>query len=85
MAFQLPHMEDLTTTQKSVLNAPLNKSIVVRGAPGTGKTEAVYQYTRDCLQKLKKAKVDVSGVLIDGVGYGTATIKKAGSVAVTIE
>ena len=35
--------------------------------------------------KLKKAKVDVSGVLIDGVGYGTATIKKAGSVAVTIE
>ena len=44
MAFQLPHMEDLTTTQKSVLNAPLNKSIVVRGAPGTGKSVlAVYR------------------------------------------
>ena len=35
--------------------------------------------------KLKKTKVDVTGVLVDGVGYGAATVKKAGSVPVTVE
>ena len=35
--------------------------------------------------KMKKVKLDVSGVLIDGVGYGAATVKKAGSIAVTVE
>ncbi len=35
--------------------------------------------------KLKKTKVNVVGVVIGGVGYGTATIKKVGSIPVTIE
>ena len=35
--------------------------------------------------KLKKTKVQVSGIVLDGAGYGTATIKKAGSTAVTIK
>ena len=35
--------------------------------------------------KAKATTVNVTGVMIDGVGYGTATIKKVGSVAVTIE
>ena len=35
--------------------------------------------------KPKGVTVSVSGVMIDGKGYGMATIKKAGSVAVTIE
>jgi hypothetical protein len=35
--------------------------------------------------KLKKHKATVEGVLINGVGYGTATIKKLGSWPVTIE
>ena len=35
--------------------------------------------------KLKKVKVSVAGVLVDGVGYGSATIKKLGGVSVTIE
>ena len=35
--------------------------------------------------KPKATKVDVTGVLIDGVGYGAATIKKVGGVAVTVE
>ena len=35
--------------------------------------------------KLKKTKVDVTGVLVEGVGYGAATIKKVGGVPVTVE
>ena len=35
--------------------------------------------------KLKKHKATVTGVLINGIGYGTATIKKLGSWAITIE
>jgi hypothetical protein len=35
--------------------------------------------------KLKTTTVNVTGVMIDGVGYGTATIKKVGSVPVSIE
>ena len=35
--------------------------------------------------KPKATTVTVSGVVIDGVGYGTATIRKVGSVAVRIE
>ena len=35
--------------------------------------------------KLKKVKVNVSGVVMRSVGYGTATIKKLGSLQVTIE
>ena len=34
--------------------------------------------------KLKKHKASVSGVLVDGVGYGTATIKKLGSWTIAI-
>lgn len=34
--------------------------------------------------KPKATKVDVTGVLIDGVGYGAATVKKVGGVAVTV-
>ena len=35
--------------------------------------------------KLKKHKATVEGVVINGVGYGTATIKKLGSWDVVIE
>ena len=36
-------------------------------------------------RKLKKVKVQVSGIVLGGKGYGTASIKKSGSVPVTIE
>ena len=39
----------------------------------------------DSRGKPKAVTVSVSGVVIDGVGYGTATVKKLGSVPVTIE
>jgi len=35
--------------------------------------------------KLKTTTVNVTGFMLNGVGYGTATIKGKGSVAVTIE
>ncbi len=35
--------------------------------------------------KPKATTVSVSGVMIDGIGYGTATLKRVGSVPVTIE
>ena len=35
--------------------------------------------------KLKTVTVNVSGVVINGIGYGTATIKKVGSLPILIE
>ena len=35
--------------------------------------------------KLKKVKVSVSGVVLGGKGYGTASVKKGGSCPATIE
>lgn len=35
--------------------------------------------------KPKATTVNVVGVLVDGIGYGTATVKKVGSVPVTVE
>ena len=35
--------------------------------------------------KLKSVAVGVTGVMVGKVGYGTATVKKLGSVAVRIE
>ena len=35
--------------------------------------------------ELKSFSATVNGVVVDGLGYGTATIKKFGSVPVTIE
>ena len=35
--------------------------------------------------KPKATTVSVSGIVVDGVGYGTATIKKRGSISVTVE
>ena len=35
--------------------------------------------------KPKATTVNVTGVLVDGVGYGAATIKKVGGVPVTLK
>ena len=34
---------------------------------------------------LKATTVNVAGIVVGGVGYGTATIKKVGSVPISIE
>lgn len=38
MAFRMPNWSDLTDDQRMVINLPLNKTNLVYGAPGTGKT-----------------------------------------------
>ena len=35
--------------------------------------------------KPKATTVNVTGVLVDGVGYGAATVKKVGGVSVKVE
>ena len=42
-------------------------------------------YTGKGGSKMKSVTVSVSGIMVDGVGYGTATVKKKGSVSVGIE
>ena len=41
--------------------------------------------TTDVNGKPKATTVNVTGVLIDGIGYGASMIKKVGSVPVTVE
>ena len=50
-----------------------------------GTFKGTFKAYRDVKGRAKKVTVSVSGVMIDGVGYGTATIKKVGSVPITIE
>ena len=48
----------------------------------------LYQYVKDFRQKKEKGvkkKVNVSGILIDGVGYGTATARGVGSWMVSVK
>jgi len=49
----------------------------------TAKTGSFKAYS-EVRGKPKGVTVNVVGVLVDGIGYGAATIKKVGSVPVTI-
>ncbi|MBR1921569.1 MAG: hypothetical protein IJ829_06160, partial [Kiritimatiellae bacterium] len=51
-----------------------------------GSFKGTFKVYADSNGRLRATTVNVAGVVLDGVGHGTATIKKpAGSVAVTIE
>ena len=52
--------------------------------PKAGKVVYV-KSTTDVNGKPKATTVNVTGVLIDGIGYGASMIKKVGSVPVTVE
>ena len=47
--------------------------------------KGTFKVYADVKGKLKATTVNVAGFMVDGVGYGTATVKSKGSVAVTIE
>ena len=48
--------------------------------------ENITSCSRSFLQKIvRDGKVTVNGVVVNGVGYGTAVIKKTASMPVTIE
>ena len=50
-----------------------------------GSFKGSFKVYADNAGKLKATTVNVSGVVIDGIGYGTATVKNVGSVEVGIE
>ena len=50
----------------------------------TGAFKGSFKAYSDVNGKPKGVTVNVTGVLVDGVGYGAATIKKVGGVSVTI-
>ena len=50
----------------------------------TGSFKGSFKAYSDVRGKPKGVTVNVTGVLVDGIGYGAATIKKIGSVPVTI-
>ena len=51
----------------------------------SGTFSGSFKVYRNVEGRVKATTVSVSGVMIDGKGYGTATVKKVGSVAVRIE
>ena len=51
----------------------------------TGAFKGSFKAYAEVNGKPKATTVNVAGVLIDGVGYGAATIKKVGGVGVTID
>ena len=51
----------------------------------TGAFKGSFKAYAEVNGKPKATTVNVTGVLIDGVGYGAATVKKVGGVVVTIE
>ena len=51
----------------------------------TGTFKGTFKAYSDVRGKPKGVTVNVTGVLVDGVGYGAATIKKVGGVSVTIK
>ena len=51
----------------------------------TGAFKGSFKVYSDVNGKPKGVTVNGTGVLVDGVGYGAATIKKVGSVSVTIK
>ena len=54
--------------------------------PKTGLFKGSFKvYAIDAKGKLKRFSASVNGIVVNGIGYGTATIKKMGSVSVMIE
>ena len=51
----------------------------------SGTFSGSFKVYRDVEGRVKVTTVSVLGVMIDGKGYGTATVKKVGSVPITIE
>lgn len=57
MAFRLPNGEDLSEEQLDIINLPLTKDWVIKGAPGTGKTVMAIYRAGQASQMGKNEKV----------------------------
>ncbi|MBQ1242111.1 MAG: hypothetical protein IIX99_02795, partial [Oscillospiraceae bacterium] len=49
-----------------------------------GSFKGTFKFYSEVNGRLKAVTVNVSGVVVDGIGHGAATIRKSGSVAVFI-
>ena len=66
-----------------LLENPSALKLTYKAKDGTFKGS--FKAYSDVRGKPKGVTVNVVGVLVDGIGYGAATIKKVGSVSVTVE
>ena len=66
-----------------LLDNPAALKLTYKAKDGTFKGS--FKAYVDVKGKPKATTVNVVGVLVDGIGYGTATIKKVGSVPITVE
>ena len=66
-----------------LLDNPSALKLTYKAKDGTFKGS--FKAYSDVRGKPKGVTVNVTGVLIDGIGYGAATIKKVGGVSVTVE
>ena len=75
--------KDGTVDAAKLLENPSALKLTYKAKDGTFKGS--FKAYADANGKPKATTVNVAGVLIDGVGYGAATVKKQGGVAVTVE
>ena len=75
--------KDGTVDEAKLLDNPSALKLTYKAKDGTFKGS--FKAYADANGKPKATTVNVAGVLVDGVGYGAATIKKAGGVSVTVE
>ena len=69
--------------ETKLLENPSGLKLTVRVKDGT--FSGSFKVYVDNRGKLKSVTVSVAGVVVEGVGYGTASIKKVGTIPVTIE
>ena len=72
-----------TIDEAKLLDNPSALKLTYTAKSGTFKGS--FKAYADVNGKPKATTVNVTGVLVDGVGYGAATVKKVGGVPVTVE
>ena len=75
--------KDGTVDEAKAGENPSGLKLTYKAKDGTFKGS--FKAYEDVNGKPKAVTVNVTGVLVDGVGYGSATIKKVGGVPVTVE
>ena len=75
--------KDGTVDPAKLLDNPSALKLTYKAKDGSFKGS--FKAYADANGKPKATTVNVAGVLVDGIGYGAATVKKVGGVGVTIK